>query len=81
MSVTRADVLDAIAKEPDGITTAELAEKMHVPRYTVSSVLSKLAAYGRIVKAPRGLKVGNASAAIWLPKAMETASISIEADK
>jgi predicted transcriptional regulator len=61
MSVTRADVLNAVNCDPHGFTTAELAERMKVPRYCVQTALSKLAAYGLIAKRP----AERANAFIW----------------
>lgn len=67
MSLTRADVLAALALIPAGITTAALADQMHVPRYALSGILSKLATYGKIDK-NTAIKGGNANAALWKPK-------------
>ena len=44
MQVSRAQVLAAINREPDGISSADLAAKLEVSSYAVSSILSKLAA-------------------------------------
>ncbi len=68
MSPTRAGVLAALQLVPLGITTAALADQMCAPRYAVSSILSKLAAYGLIDKAV--LISGHANGALWKPKAV-----------
>jgi DNA-binding IclR family transcriptional regulator len=65
MNATRAEILQAINNEPAGITSAALAQKLGAPAYNVSSVLSKLAAYGEIRKGPGTRNRG--SGYVWLP--------------
>lgn len=45
-------IIATLAAEPDGLTSAEVAERTGMTSYNVSGKLSKLAAYGMIDKRP-----------------------------
>ncbi len=63
MNPTRAQILDAINHEPAGVTTAQLARKLNATSYAISSNLSKLASYGKIIKE----RTGTRWQAVWKP--------------
>lgn len=67
MNPTRAQILAAVESAPQGVTTEMLSEKFNAARYSVSSGLSKLAAYGDIIKVP-GAPTGHRNAFLWRRK-------------
>ncbi len=44
------EVLGLLESEPDGLTSREISERLRVPIYTITGVVSKMACYGAIDK-------------------------------
>jgi len=74
MSPTKAEILAAVNASPNGITTAELADKLGGTRYSISGTVSKLATYGFIDKVERG---GTRTCYTWKPKTKNVAAALI----
>ncbi len=68
MNATRAQILEAVNNEPHGITSAQLARKLGATAYNVSGILSKLAAYGLIVKGESLRQGRRNNGCLWKPK-------------
>lgn len=66
MTATRTQVLMAINRRPDGITSAELSKLLNQTAYNISGVCSKLWAHGKISRKP--IEAQHRPVYAWLPK-------------
>lgn len=66
MAPTRAEVLATVNAAPEGLTTRQIAARLHGSIYQVSTVVSKLGCWGMVAKT-RDPAYRNGTAFIWKP--------------
>jgi predicted transcriptional regulator len=69
MQASRAEILAALGKEHQPITSCDLARKMERRPSNVSAVLSKLGSYGKVARKALIASNGRATLVYWLPPA------------